>query len=155
MTFEKVEDILEFAIQKERDAQQFYLDASRKERMKGVREMLVEFAEQEKKHEQMLTGFKEKGVVEGLEGYDFKWIKDIKRSDFVVDMEYKKGMSYSEILMLAAKNEEKALALYNKMLKEVNTPEGQNLFKMLCQEEAKHKLALESKYDDYMAEMGD
>ena len=28
-------------------------------------------------------------------------------------------------------------------------------FKILCQEEAKHKLALESMYDDYMAEMGD
>ncbi len=155
MSFENIDEILDFAIQKERDAQAFYLDASQKERMKGVREMLVEFAEQEKKHEQMLLKYKQTGIVEGLQNYDYKWIKDIKRSDFVVPMEYKKGMSYSEILMLAAKNEENALKLYNLLLREAKTADSQNLFKMLCQEEAKHKLALESKYDDYMAEMGD
>ena len=33
--------------------------------------------------------------------------------------------------------------------------ESRTLFKVLCQEEAKHKLALETMYDDYMAEMGD
>ena len=36
-----------------------------------------------------------------------------------------------------------------------HTEEGKNLFKILCQEEAKHKLALETMYDDYMAELGD
>lgn len=57
--------------------------------------------------------------------------------------------------MLAMKREEKALALYNEMLVKTENPEAKKLFQMLCQEEAKHKLALETKYDDYMAEMGD
>ncbi|MBW2178156.1 MAG: rubrerythrin, partial [Deltaproteobacteria bacterium] len=30
-----------------------------------------------------------------------------------------------------------------------------NVFKMLCQEEAKHKQILETIYDDFMAEQGD
>ena len=64
-------------------------------------------------------------------------------------------MAYHELLMLAMKREEKALALYNELLAKVDTPESQKIFKMLCQEEAKHKLALETMYDDYMAEMGD
>ncbi|MEE4262248.1 MAG: ferritin family protein [Desulfobacteraceae bacterium] len=60
-----------------------------------------------------------------------------------------------EILMLAMKREEKALRLYNDFQEQADTEDGKNLFKLLCQEEAKHKLALETMYDDYMAEMGD
>ena len=64
-------------------------------------------------------------------------------------------MPYNEILLLAMKREEKALKLYNEFLEQAQTKESQKLFKVLCQEEAKHKLALETMYDDYMAEMGD
>jgi rubrerythrin len=64
-------------------------------------------------------------------------------------------MPYNEILLLAMKREEKALRLYNQFLEQADTDEAKKLFKVLCQEEAKHKLALESKYDDYMAQMGD
>jgi rubrerythrin len=53
------------------------------------------------------------------------------------------------------KREEKALQLYNDLLKEVETDDAKKLFQMLCQEEAKHKLKLETLYDDYMAKMGD
>jgi rubrerythrin len=41
------------------------------------------------------------------------------------------------------------------MLAKAETDEQKKVFKMLCQEEAKHKLSLETIYDDYMAEMGD
>ena len=64
-------------------------------------------------------------------------------------------MHYRDILMLAIKREEKALKLYNDLLKRVGDAQGQKIFKILCQEEAKHKLALETMYDDFMAEMGD
>jgi rubrerythrin len=72
-----------------------------------------------------------------------------------VDFEYQKGMAYNEILMIAIKREEKALSLYNQFQEQADTETGKNLFKILCQEEAKHKLALETMYDDYMAQMGD
>jgi rubrerythrin len=64
-------------------------------------------------------------------------------------------MAYNELLMLAMKREEGALKLYNELLDNADNDDAKNLFKMLCQEEAKHKLALETMYDDYMAEMGD
>jgi rubrerythrin len=87
--------------------------------------------------------------------YDFKWIPDMKRSDFLVDIPYEKGMSYADILRLAMKREEKSLALYNELSQHINDKELKQIFKVLRQEEAKHKLALETLYDDYMAEMGD
>ena len=72
-----------------------------------------------------------------------------------MDLEYQKGMPYADILRLAMKREEKALKLYNKFLDETKDEKLSSLFKMLVQEEAKHKLALETAYDDYMAEQGD
>jgi len=57
--------------------------------------------------------------------------------------------------MLAMQREEKALALYNKLELEVEDAASKKLFQVLAQEEAKHKLFLETKYDDYMAKMGD
>jgi rubrerythrin len=79
----------------------------------------------------------------------------MKRSDYMVDLKYKKGMTYPELLRLAMKREEKALQLYNDLASKAEKSELVKVFKMLSQEEAKHKLKLETIYDDYMAKMGD
>ena len=155
MKFENLEAIVDFAIEKEIEAAEFYSNISREEKFSGTRKMFKEFAEEERKHQKLLEDFKTKGVTESLDDYPLKWITDIKRSDYIVELEYTPGMAYNDILMLAMKREEKALKLYNDFLDQADTEEGKKLFKVLCQEEAKHKLALETMYDDYMAQMGD
>ncbi len=155
MKFDSLEAIVEFAIEKEKEAVEFYSGLARDEAFSGSKEMFTDFAREEQKHQKMLQEFKTKGFTQAMRNYKLKWIKDIKRSDYVVELEYRKGMAYNEILMLAMKREEAALKLYNDFLKQADTPESQKVFKMLCQEEAKHKLALETMYDDYMARMGD
>ncbi|MGD8523905.1 MAG: ferritin family protein [Desulfobacterales bacterium] len=155
MKFENLEAIVDFAIEKEIEAAEFYSDLSQKERFSGSSKMFEEFAAEERKHQKLLEDFKTQGVTASMEDYKLKWITDIKRSDYVVELEHQPGMAYNEILMLAMKREEKALQLYNDFLEQTETEDGKKLFKILCQEEAKHKLALETMYDDYMAEMGD
>ena len=155
MHFENLEAIVDFAIEKEMEAAEFYSNISREEKFSGTSKMFAEFADEERKHQKLLEDFKTKGVTASLEDYQLKWITDIKRSDYVVELEYTPGMAYNDILMLAMKREEKALQLYNDFLNQADTDDGKKLFKVLCQEEAKHKLALETLYDDYMAEMGD
>ena len=155
MEFENLAAILDFAIEKEIEAAKFYTRISKEAAFSGAGKMFEEFAQEEIKHQQMLQDFKTKGQTAGMEEYKFKWITDIKRSNYVLDLEYRPGMGYNEILMLAMKREEKALKLYNELLDEAESEESRTLFKMLCQEEAKHKLALETLYDDYMAQMGD
>jgi rubrerythrin len=155
MEFENLEAILDFAIEKELEAAEFYTKISREEAFSGAGKMFEEFAQEEQKHQQLLEDFKTKGLSASVEDYKFKWISDIKRSNYVVDLEYHRGMGYNEILMLAMKREEKALQLYNDFLDKADSEESRTLFKLLCQEEAKHKLALETMYDDYMAQMGD
>ncbi len=155
MKFENLEAILDFAIENEIEAVEFYTSLTKEETFSGSTKMFSEFAEEERKHQKMLEDFKAKGITASIEGYKLEWITDIKRSDYVVDMEYSPGMGYNEILLLAMKKEEKALKLYNEFLTQADSDESKKLFKILCQEEAKHKLALETMYDDYMARMGD
>jgi rubrerythrin len=155
MNFKSLDEILDFAIDKENEAAEFYSHLSREEPFSGSVKMFEDFAREERKHQKMLAEFKTKGITASASDYRFKWITDIKRSNYVVDLDYQKGMGYNEILMLAMKREEKALKLYNEFLEQADTDESKKLFKILCQEEAKHKLALETMYDDYMAKMGD
>jgi rubrerythrin len=156
MNFDDLEAMIDFAIEKEREAAKFYDKISKDEEdFSGSKKMFAEFAAEEQKHEKILQNFKTKGISKSLEEYQLKWITDIKRSDYLVDVSYEKGMPYNEILLLAMKREEKALKFYNELLEKADTDESKKLFKALCQEEAKHKLALETIYDDYMAKMGD
>ena len=155
MGFKDLNEIIDYAIAREKEAEDFYNAISQEESMSGAREMLEEFAVMEQKHQVLLEKFKTKGLDKSLANYNFKWIKDIKRSDYVVEMEYKKGMGYGDILLIASQREGAALKLYNALLAQAENEDAKQLFKVLCQEEAKHKKIFETKYDDYMAEMGD
>jgi rubrerythrin len=151
MEFSKFEDIIDFAIEKEKEAVLFYEEAAEVQSSADSKKMFKEFADEERKHVRMLQNVGETDI----SGYEFEWVPDMKRSDFLVDIPYEKNMAYKDMLHLAIKREEKALALYNDLLKNADKPEHKSVFKMLCQEEASHKLKLETLYDDYMAEMGD
>jgi rubrerythrin len=153
MSFESFEDLIRFAIDKEIEAAAFYENASRQEPYSGAKAAFEEFAGEEKKHRAMLEGIL-KGEMR-ISDYKFKWIPDMKRSDYMVDIEYKEGMHYLDILRLAMKREEKSLKLYNELARKTEKKELTTVFKILSQEEAKHKLTLETLYDDYMAEQGD
>jgi rubrerythrin len=153
MNFESVEEILEFAIEKEEEAAAFYSDVARQESFAGAQQTFEGFAAEERKHADLLRNFE--NDQEKIAEYKLKWVPDMKRSDYMVDMTYEKGMHYADILRLAMKREEKALALYNELQGKTDKDEYVHLFKILAQEEARHKQFLETLYDDYMAEQGD
>ncbi|MDK9706208.1 MAG: ferritin family protein [Desulforhopalus sp.] len=155
MDFKNLTAIIDFAISQEQEAADFYRMISQKEAQVGKKDLFLQFADQEDKHRHILQGLKNGDTGSTLDDYPFVWITDIKRSNFVAEVAYTPGMPYRDILMLAAKREEKALALYNLLLAEARDEGAKKVFKMLCQEEAKHKLAMEGTLDAYMAEMGD
>jgi rubrerythrin len=153
MGFETLQEILNFAIEKEKEAVVFYQDLAQQAPFAGARETLEGFSIEERKHQVMLENIdKDRGKIEE---YEFEKIPDLKRSDYLVDAEYEKSMVYPDLLRLAMKREEIALKLYNELIKKAEKEEFKKVFQMLSQEEAKHKLKLETLYDDYMAEQGD
>jgi rubrerythrin len=153
MNFKSFEELIRFAIDKEQEAIDFYEETSKQEPYSGGKATFQEFAGEERKHRALLEGFL-KGERK-LDAYSFEWIPDMKRSDYMVDFTYRKGMPYADILRLAMKREEKALKLYNDLAGKSQEKDLAQVFKMLSQEEAKHKLRLETMYDDYVAKMGD
>ena len=155
MDFTDFNDIIEFAIAQEVEAAEFYRGIGASEAQSERKELFSQFAAEEDKHRRLLEDLKKGGGERTIENYDFVWITDIKRSNFVADLSYTPGMPYRDILLLAAQREEKALALYNLLLAKAENDRARSIFKILCQEEAKHKLALEGTLDAYMAELGD
>ena len=151
MQFESFEEIMSYAIDKEKEAAAFYEEASRQEKFSGAKVTFQSFAKEERKHQDMLENFSE----ENIEYYKIEKIPDLKRSDYLVDMEYEPGMGYSDILRLAMKREEKAVKFYTDYGEKAEKQEHKKLFQILTQEESKHKLKLETMLDDYLAEMGD
>jgi rubrerythrin len=151
MNFESFEKIMEYAIEKEKEAAAFYSDAAKQEKYPGTRGMFEDFAREELKHQALLENFSK----ENVEHYKARKIPDLKRSDYLVDIAYSPGMIYPDILRLAMKREEKALKFYRDFSDRAETEAHKKLFLILSQEEAKHKLKLETLLDDYMAGMGD
>ena len=131
----------------------FYQKLVDRETFPASKQTLAEFVEEERKHQTLLEEFKKGNRT--LVEYDYEWIPDIKRSDYIVDMKYEPGMDFAEILRLAMKREEKALRLYNALATKTDNADCIKLFKMLAQEEAKHKQTFETLYDDHMAQLGD
>ena len=151
MRFETFTEIMDFAIEKEKEAAAFYEEASKMEKFSGAKETLESFAKEERKHQNMLENFSK----ENVEVYTIEKIPDLKRSDYLVDIEYEPGMSYPDLLRLAMKREEKSLKFYTNFAEGADTEDHKKLFQVLAQEESKHKLKLETMLDDYMAKQGD
>jgi rubrerythrin len=155
MDFNNLAAIIDFAISLESEAADFYRSLGNKEAGQGKKDIFLHFAAEEDKHRRLLENLKSGVTGNALDDYSFTWIVDIKRCNYTEELVYTPDMPYRNILLLAAKREEKSLALYNLLLSKAEDEEARKIFKILCQEEARHKLALEGALDAYMAEMGD
>jgi rubrerythrin len=61
-------------------------------------------------------------------------------------------MNFQDLLILAAKKEQKAVDLYADMERKVTETELKKLFQFLVQEEKTHKLRLEEEYEKHVLE---
>jgi rubrerythrin len=150
MKFGSVEEVLDFAIDKEKEAVDFYLSLAKEAASDSLKETFERFSKEEEKHVSLLSDMS--GNKEKIDSYEFKTITDLKISDYMIETEYKEGMPMSEILKLAMKREEKAVMLYTALGNQTDDEGAKKVFMILVQEESKHKLSLESMYDDYLAD---
>jgi rubrerythrin len=141
MSLSTFEEIVQFAIDKEKNAQSFYRSAAGLSRYPGIPTLFLELAEEEKKHETLL---KDLGANVPEPGGK---VPDLKISDYLVEMTFYPEMKYQEVMMLAMKNEEKSFKFYQTWAEKSTQPDHRKLFTFLAQEEAKHKYRLESIYD--------
>ncbi len=144
MELEDFKETITFAIRKEAEAYNLYTTYSRLIQTPGLKQMFLELAQQEQHHREILEGVEKKDV----SAYTLKKIPNLKIGDFVKEEEFSPDMDYASALRLAMKREEAALLLYNHLAGGTDDPELKKLFSVLAQEESKHKLRLETEYDE-------
>jgi rubrerythrin len=139
-------EIIDFAIEKEQEAVDAYTAASEMVRRSNVREMLLDLAKQEEGHKRKLQGI-EPGRVAAAH---IEKVPDLKIADYTDNVEITADMDYQDVLVVAMKREEKAHNLYTALASNTSNEDLRQLFGVLAQEEARHKLALEKEYDDHV-----
>ncbi|MFP4365878.1 MAG: ferritin family protein [Bacteroidales bacterium] len=144
--FKSVDDILDFAIQLEQDAVDFYKELAANSLTPDMKQVFEQFAREEIGHKARLTEVRDKEL------YELKKeeVGDMKISDYLVSIKPSPGMSYSDALVLAMKREKAAFRLYMDLSDRAPDMEMKDLFLSLAIEESKHKLRFELEYDEHV-----
>lgn len=137
-----IEDIIEYAIEQEDQANSFYVHLAREAQKPELREALKNFAADEFQHKLRLEGVRQ-GQVELTP----EEIGTLNIAGSLKETKPRPEMSYKELLAYAIKKEAQAEQLYLKLAQLTKRPKVKELFTLLAQEEARHKFNLEIEYD--------
>ncbi len=141
--FSSIQEILDFAIEREDEAQLFYLDLAQKAKSPVIRDLLEGFAAEEMGHKLKL---------QAVEAGEFglnpdEDIPEMNVTDYVTDVEPSDEMTYAEALVVAMKREKAAYRLYVDLAGAAQAAQLTDMLLGLANEEAKHKLRFELEYD--------
>lgn len=144
--FSNINDILDFAINAEQEAVDFYNNLAKKSNNEEMKKTFEQFAQEEMGHKARLIKIKESGSFTT----EKTTVTDLKISDYLVEVKTKGELTYQDALVIAMKKEKAAFKLYSNLAKKAPDNEIKNLFLSLAQEEAKHKLRFEIEYDEFV-----
>jgi len=142
--FNSVNDILDFAIQSEQEAVEFYTKLSQNSNNSQMQKVFSDFAHEEMGHKARLMDIKETGIMETSS----EKVMDMKVADYIAHVNISPNMTYGDALVVAMKKEKAAFKLYLALSERVNDPKMKELFLSLAQEESRHKLRFELEYDE-------
>jgi rubrerythrin len=148
MDISNFQDILEFAISRENDAIAAYKTLSELTKSPGLKELLLELYEEEKKHKSLLEGITDQKIA----SFVIKEVPDLKITDYLTQETPSEDMNFQDLLIFAAKKEQEAVDLYSNLEENAEDDELKKLFQFLIQQEKAHKLKLEKEYDDHVLE---
>ena len=147
--FQSVDGVLDFAIDREQEAVDFYTDLALKVKRSDMKSLFRQFASEEMGHKAKLQGVKKGKQLLSAE----KQILDLQVGDYLVADEATEDLTYQKALILAMKKEKVSFKLYTDLAARAPSEDLKNTFLNLAQEEAKHKLRFEVEYDnEVMAE---
>ena len=141
-----VDDVLEYAIEREQEAADFYTGLADNAEHQHMRQIFAGFAREEEGHRNRLQSIKAKGMF----GKPRKPVTDLKIGDYLVADQPSDHTNYQDALILAMKKEKAAYRLYSDLADLAEDEGTRNVFQRLAQDEAKHKLRFEVEYDDHI-----
>ena len=136
--------IIQYAIDCEIEAETFYLEIAAKTTKEAMRGIFIDFAAEEKRHQQML-----KGILDRKEtSLQFKPVSDYKISETVEAAKLTDTMTMADAFSIAMKKEEEAMKMYQILASESPSAEFKKLFESLAAMEQGHKVKMEKYYSD-------
>ena len=141
-----VDEVLDYAIDQEQQAADFYASFAARAEKAGMKKLLLEFAEEEKRHKERLLAVRtgERKLTPE------KQVLDLKVSDYLVEVDASDNISFQDALIVAMKKERAAFKLYSDMAEKVPDTNLKQVFLGLAKEEAKHKLFFETEYEEHV-----
>jgi rubrerythrin len=140
----EINEVIDFAIEREKESALFYRHLQVRVKNESSKKMLNEFEQMEWRHAEILQELD----LTGIDDYKYEKIADLKISDYMVDREANDEMSFQEVLVIAMKREEAARRFYLELAESTDKAVLRNTFLRLSEEEAKHKLEIETIYDN-------
>ena len=148
MEFNNFADVIKFAIAREEDAVEAYGSMSEKTKSPGLKELLLELQEEEKNHKKLLVEL----TPQTIASLKPERVIDLKISDYLVEEPVGVEMNFQDLLIFAAKKEQKAVELYTKLKNSTDDADLQKLFDFMAEQEKAHKYKLEVKYEEHVLE---
>jgi rubrerythrin len=144
--FKTIDEILDFAINAEQEAVEFYSGLAINAKNLEMKEVFEDFAREEMKHKARLLDVKKTGIMESSK----EKVMDLKIAEFTVTVIATPDMPYQDALIVAMKKEKAAFKLYMALSNRAENSELKDLFLSLAMEESKHKLRFELEYDEFV-----
>ncbi len=145
--FRSGRDVLEFAIAREVESYEFYMDSAEQTENPTLVKAFEYLAQEELKHKDRLEleVMKKNEVV--TTAVNVIWPED---GDYGVDTEPEPNVAYQNLLNLAAQKEKASLRFYIDLAATAEYRNFRDTLLSLAEEEARHKALLEIKYDDIL-----
>ena len=140
------EEALDFAIEREQEAADFYFALAEKMPQMNMTKVLDRFAKEELGHKARLQAIKNKKMVHA----EPTQVMDLKIGDYLTEMDADKITDYQSALIVAMKREKAAFKLYSDLAAMADTEGIRNVMLRLAQDEANHKLRFEVEYDEHI-----
>ena len=144
-SLDSIEAILDFAIEREREAQSTYYSYARDTERRGFSQLLLSMAEMEKEHERKLVALKQGANLAGL--FTPPKAEDLGLTEMLVEVPFAPDMDYGDFLILVIRKEGEAEDLYRKLEGLTDSGDVKNMFRLLADEERKHKNWAQERYD--------
>lgn len=143
MNTEQYRETIKLAIAGEIEAQEFYLNVSKRIKNDYLKEIFYSFHEEEKQHEVLLTDLLEKGKIEDS---TFDGSTDYEVAETIELPAVDDKMDLKDAIGLAVKSEEQAMKKYQGLASECTDPELKAVFENLADMERDHKAKMEDAF---------
>lgn len=144
MNISEFNNILDYAIEKEQEAVNFYIELQNKTEFSELKKMLVDLENMERGHITVIENLRKKGISQEV----IKDLPALKLSENLEEPQHYHNLNYTDIIIIAMKREENAYNLYSAMIDHVSDTELKNLFRKLANEEQQHKIRFEKLYQE-------